>query len=393
MTKTDTTSRRSANTDFRQLPLSEMEEMVARFEERVLAAQISSSPTCDLVRNAVRREGAQRCPVWLRRVSPDLIIKYGDALTDLFVKYPDDLGRIAPYDAIVGYNPKASVSQVEALMKNSEWVNEWGVGWKHVVGGVGATEVSNPLEDWSRLDDYIANEFPDPLDPGRLEKAIAPTDALHRAGKYVFGLFGPAFYHMFSIRGMENVLMDFYIHEDELRRLIDALLEYSLKLVKGWAQIGVDALLVLDDWGMQQSLMISPKTWREFFKPAYKTLFDEIHLHGMDTFLHSCGCVTEIVEDLIEVGLDVLDPIQTSAMDINELARRFGGRLSFCGTIDVQHLLPGGSPSDIKDAVRRSVDTLARRFGNGLILAPTNVITPDTSIENLRAMFEVCHEC
>ena len=138
--------------------------------------------------------------------------------------------------------------------------------------------------------------------------------------------------------------------------------------------------------------MISPAMWREFFKDGYAALFREIHSLGMDAFLHSCGNVTAIVEDLIELGLDVLDPVQTSAMNLDELARRFGGRISFCGTIDVQDLLPRARPSEVKDFIRRARDTLGRPFGNGLILAPTNTITPETPLENLQAMFEACHE-
>jgi uroporphyrinogen decarboxylase len=185
--------------------------------------------------------------------------------------------------------------------------------------------------------------------------------------------------------------MDFHLEEANMHRLIEALEDYALKLIPKWAKIGVDSLLFLDDWGTQGELLMSPSTWRQFFKTPYETLFRETHRLGMDCFLHSCGNVTEIVDDLIEVGLDVLDPIQTSAMDITELARRFGGRISFCGSIDVQSLLPRAKPREVKDAVHRSIDILGKPFGNGLILAPTNTITPDVPFENLRAMFEACH--
>jgi uroporphyrinogen decarboxylase len=378
--------------DWRHYPLEEMERRVARFEDGVWGAQIAAPPNHDLLKKAVRREHAARCPVWLRRVTPDLVIRYGDALIDLYTEFPEDLGRVSPYDLMVGYKPKVKITPTEALMTNAEWISEWGVGWKHVVGGVGATEISNPLPDWAKLDEYLATSFPDPDEPGRLDAAAAPTAALHRAGKYVFGLFGSAFFHVFSIRGFENALMDFHLEEDPMRRLIAALQDYALKLIRQWAKIGVDALLFLDDWGTQGELLMSPPTWRQFFKAGYEEVFRETHRCGMDCFLHSCGNVTEIVDDLIEVGLDVLDPIQTSAMDIAELARRFGGRISFCGSIDVQSVLPRAKPQEVKDAIRRSIDILGKPFGNGLILAPTNTITPDVPFENLRAMFEACHE-
>jgi uroporphyrinogen decarboxylase len=377
--------------DFRNLPIPEMERIAARFEERVLAAQLAAPPSHDLLLDVVRRRSAARCPVWLRRVTLDLIIRHGEGLVDLFAEFPDDLGRVAAYDSMVGFKPRVPITPVEAMMENSEWTDEWGVGWKHVVGGVGATEISNPLADWSRLEDYVASGMPDPDEPGRLDSAMAPAKALRQANRYAFGLFGSAFYYIFSIRGMENALMDLHSNERELHRLIDALLDYGLKLIRQWSKTGVHALMFLDDWGTQRGLMMSPALWREFFKRGYKALFDETHRLGMDCFLHSCGNVIEIIDDLIEIGLDVLDPIQAGAMDIEELARRFGGRVSFCGTIDVQQLLPHGSPQQIKDFIRRSRETLGVPFGNSLILAPTNVITPEVSLENLRAMFEACH--
>ncbi len=376
---------------FRELPLAEMEARVARFEAAVKDAQLASAPSRELLKKAVTRQPVERCPVWLRRVSPDLVIRYGDALIDLFAEFPDDLGRVSPYDLMVGYKPKVKISPVEAMMTNAEWVDEWGVGWKHIVGGVGATEVSYPLADWSQLDEYLAS-LPDPDQPGRLEGAADPAKELHQAGRYVFGLFGSTSEHLFGIRGMENALMDLCLEEDNVRRLLDPLQDYALKLIRQWSKIGVDALLFLDDWGTQRQLMISPATWRKFFKAGYKAFFEEAHRLGMDCFLHSCGNVTEIIEDLIKVGLDVLDPVQPSAMDIEELGRRFGGRIAFCGTIDVQQLLPYASPREIREAIRRSLDILARPYGNSMIIAPTNTITPDVPFENLRAMFEACHE-
>lgn len=93
----------------------------------------------------------------------------------------------------------------------------------------------------------------------------------------------------------------------------------------------------------------------------------------------------------IDVGVDALDPIQPGAMDAAEVARRFGGRIAFCGAIDDQHLL-ATTPREIKDAVRRTMDTLGRPFGNALVVGPANILTPEAPLENLRALFEVCHE-
>ena len=374
--------------------LAETEALLDRFEERVRAAQLKAPATRDLVRRSVRRQDAARCPVWLRRVTLDVVVRHGEALMDLFDEFPDDLGRVSPHDFMLGLRSRCSppLSPVEALLADSTWTNEWGVVWRHVRDGVGATEVEHPLKDWGQLDAYLAERFPDPRGPGRFDATFAPARAFREAGTYSFGLLGPVFYHIFSIRGMENALADLRANPAELRRLVDALRDFALELVRSWGTVGVDAIMMLDDWGTQRATMMSPAVWRDFFKEGYAVLIREAHALGMDVFLHSCGCVTGIVEDLIEVGLDVLDPVQTSAMDIAELARRFGGRISFCGTIDVQDLLPRARPDEVKDAIRRARDVLGRPYGNGLILAPTNTITPEVPLENLRAMFEACHE-
>lgn len=374
--------------------VAELDAAVARFEDAVRGAQLQAPPTQDLVRGAIRRRGPGRCPVWLRRVTLDTIVRHGEALEPLFRRHPDHLGRVATHDFMLGLRSACTppLSPVEALLFDAEWVNEWGVRWKHVSDGVGASEIGHPLEDWGALDEYLAARMPAARAPGRFEAAAEPARRFRAAGTYSFGLFGEVFYRIFSIRGFENALADFRANPEELRRLVDALRDHALEHVSAWAEVGVDAIMILDDWGSQRSLLVSPSAWRDFFKDGYASIIREAHARGMDVFLHSCGHVAAIVEDLIDIGLDVLDPVQTSCMDLEDLARRFGGRISFCGTIDVQDLLPRARPEEVKDAIRRARDTLGRPFGDGLILAPTNTIVPETPVENLRAMFEACHE-
>ena len=103
------------------------------------------------------------------------------------------------------------------------------------------------------------------------------------------------------------------------------LADYVLELIRQWGELGVDAVFLTDDWGSQTALMISPDMWRSFFKPHYRRLFAEVHRWHMDVVFHSCGNVLDLVEDLIEVGIDVLDPVQPGAMDQEELVRRFRG--------------------------------------------------------------------
>jgi len=381
--------------DFRALPISEMEARIRRFEERVNAAQIANPPSKERVKQALRRKGDGRCPVRLKRLSFDVILRYGDALADLFCDYPDDVVAMIPYDITIGYQPPEktpSINTVEALMRDMEWTDEWGTRWGHAFAGVGATPVDHPIKDWSMLDAYLRDSVPDPNAPGRLE-SVEGTLAVHGTDKYCFGIIHLALFERFhALRGMENTFMDFCVNERESGRLLDALEEYLITLIRRWGALGADGVFMTDDWGSQNGLMISPELWRTLFKPRYARVFDEIHRLGMDAIFHSCGNVTAIVGDLVDIGLDMLDPVQPGAMDVEQIAREFGGKVAFCGAVDVQNLLASGSPRQVKDEVRRVAGVLGKPFGGGLLLGPANVMTPDIPFENLVALFEAARE-
>jgi uroporphyrinogen decarboxylase len=137
--------------------------------------------------------------------------------------------------------------------------------------------------------------------------------------------------------------------------------------------------------------MISPAMWRRQFKEYYRSIFAEVHRWGKDVLFHSCGNVASIIPDLIEVGVDVLDPLQPGPINLKEVARQFGGKVSFSGGIDDQRL-EDYSPQKVKEMVRRTIDTLGRPFGNSYIVAAANSILPSVPLENLAAMIQACHE-
>jgi uroporphyrinogen decarboxylase len=385
----------SGTADFRALPFSEMQAIVKRFDQRVNAGLKKAPATKEVVKRAVRRQNPPFCPCRLNRLSYDVILRHGKALADIFYEYPDDIVFAAPYHIFVGYQPAGkpdTVVPLKVLMEEAQWTDEWGTRWAHAYGGVGGTPVDSPIRDWSQLEHYIRHRMPDAHAPDRMD-AAAKVVRTYQSTKYCMGTIQAAlFERIHFVRGMENVFEDVYACENEVRRLADAITAYNLELIAMWGKIGVDSLLFTDDWGTQTALMISPAMWRKLFKPYYKTLFDAVHREGMDVCLHSCGNVTEIVGDLIDIGLDVLDPVQPGAMNVEEIARNFGGHITFHGAIDDQHLMTSFSPQKIKDTIRWLIDTLGRPFGNGFILCPGNSIPPETPIENLRALFEACHE-
>ncbi len=381
------------NEGFRNIPLDEMESIVTRFERRIHEAQKAAPPSKEWVRRAFRRQGAPRCPIRLKRLSLDIVVKYGDALADLFCEWPDDVVCITPYDITMGYQPPDKpdrINPVQAMMTEAQWTDEWGTRWGHAYGGVGATYIDCPIKDWSELDDYLARRMPDANAPGRLDDARRIAE-MHRDSKYVVGLVQlTLFERMHALRGMEQLFMDFYLNEREVNRLSEAITDYLIQLVGGWARLGVDGLLFTDDWGTQTSLMIGLEMWRKFFIAPYRRIFQEVHRHDMDVLFHSCGNVTEIIPDLIDVGVDVVDPIQPGAMNPQEVGRRFGGKVAFSGGIDDQRLV-SYTPQELKDEVRRAIDAMGRPYGNAYLVGAANAMTPDIPIENLQALFEACH--
>ena len=385
----------SHNDDYLSLSLPEMKAALRRFEERVNAALAAAPPSKDRVKQALHRAGDGRCPVWIKRLSPDIALRYGDDLADLFCRWPDDVVRVLPYDLWIGYQPPdrpPRIDSVEVATRDAEWEDEWGTRWAHASGGVGATPVAHPLKDWSQLDDYLAHQLPDPHAPGRLDAGAAVLHQ-HGATRYCMGTIHLAlFERLHAVRGMMEVFTDFYAHPREVQRLMDAIAEYVLVLIRGWGELGADAVFLTDDWGSQTGLMISPEMWRRLFKPHYAAMFAECHRYGMDVIFHSCGNVLGIVGDLIEIGLDVLDPVQPGAMDMEDLVRRYGGQVSFCGAVDLQQLLCRGSPQQVRDEVRRIMDLLGRPFGGGYLVSPANVLTPEIPFANLEALFEAAHE-
>jgi uroporphyrinogen decarboxylase len=374
---------------------SEWKETIARFEERTKAAMLASPQKKEYVKRAIRRQNTGRCPARLNRLSVDTIVRYGDDLTDLLCEYPDDLTGIAPYDMCIGYQPpekKDKIDPIRVRLEDAEWTDEWGTRWGHRENSPGAHQMDHPIKDWSQLDDYLANRMPKADAPGRLDAAAADL-AAYKGTKYCRATMLLLLYERLNcLRGAENVLIDLYSNENELRVLCDAILQYDLNLIRGWGKLGVDGLFVSEDWGTQKSMIISPVMWRRIFKPYYKEIIAEAHKFNIDVVLHSCGNVMAIIGDFIDIGLDILDPIQAAAMDINEVARQFGGHISFSGALNVKEMMAPYKPQQVKDMVRRTIDILAKPFGGGLIVSPDNMFTPELPFENIRAVVEACHE-
>ena len=261
--------------------------------------------------------------------------------------------------------------------------DQWGVVWATSRVDRGYPAI-HPLAQPSLLD-YA---WPDPLEPGRwngVERSAAKHSDFYR-----LAVVGDLWERANFLRGLDHLLLDLYEHPRFVHDLLDGIAQYNLATLRRIVTLKPDAVFLSDDYGLQRSLMMSPRDWREFIKPRLKLLFDEARAAGCSIMLHSCGNVAEIIPDLIELGLDILHPIQPEAMDGRALKREFGRDLTFCGGLNTQQLLPGGTPEEIRVEVRRLGDELGR--AGGYILEPGITVQADVPVENLLAAIAAARE-
>ena len=264
------------------------------------------------------------------------------------------------------------------------WQDEFGVIWDRTldkdIGNVDYTALILPEPDLDRL------TFPDPLDPRRYahhERFCLENQDLFRVNDFGFTLFERAW----TLRGMENLLMDMVERPGFVHELLDRILDFNLKIVEGVSRYPVDSILFGDDWGQQHGLIMGPTLWREFFKPRAALSYKRCHEKGMLVMIHSCGDVSSIMDDLVEIGVDVFNPFQPEVMDIVEIKKKYGSRLSFFGGMSTQNVLPYASPEEVKKETKHLIDNIGRQ--GGYIFSPAHDVPKDVPIENMLAMIEV----
>lgn len=377
------------------IPLETRRGTIAQFNARVDAAEEAAPPAKTWTRAAIGHAGGPRCPVRLRRLTHDIVLRHPDALADLFERFPDDVIHLQPHDMFFGYRAPGAEppdDPIRSLTESAAWVDEWGIGWEHAAGGSGASPTTSPIAEWDVLDEYLRHRVPDPAAAGRFD-AIRPRLAAVGPSRYVVGTNHFSVWERYNqLRGMGAALEDIALQPPEMDQLLDVLVDHQVGLVHQWADLGgVDAVMLTDDFGSQRSLIMSPVSWRRIFAARYRKICDAAHARGLAVVFHSCGNVGSIIGDFIDVGVDVLDPLQSEAMDLAWVAREFGGKIAFAGGLPEQ-TLPHLSPAQVRDEVHRAIDLLGGPFGNAYIPAPSNSLLADVPLANLVALFEACHD-
>lgn len=255
-----------------------------------------------------------------------------------------------------------------------------------------ASEISNKALDaqtsleMEEIDDFIA-DFPDADYPAIWQDNYGEKKK-YRVLYWWYWLFERHWW----LRGMENALVDFYEYPEETHKLYSVLTDFYIKIILNAKKYyDIDGVFITDDIGTQKAPFFSITIFREFFKPYYKKLVDAAHKAGLHVWMHSCGNITDFVEDLIEIGIDVLHPIQKYSMDELEIVKKFGGRITFLAGLDVQQIVPNGTTDEVRQEIRHLIDTYQREDG-GLIMTLGNGATSDCPTDNLLAFLDETYE-
>jgi len=271
------------------------------------------------------------------------------------------------------------------------YTDEWGVGWVSAryetpYGAGHYTELrGHPIADEKDLEAY------QPPDPNRPEIYVEAERLIKQfKDEYwiVIAMAPTLFEVAWALHGLEATLTDLVANPRLVERLMDVALDYHINLAQNMVKFGADMIWIGDDIGTQHGMLMSPKTWRSLLKPRLARLIRSMKEVNPDIKVayHTCGNVWPVVPELIEVGVDVLQPVQPRSMDPSELKRKFGDNLAFWGAVDEQGTLPFGTPEEVRQEVQERLNIVGKN--GGFIIGPSHHLQLDTPLENISAMVE-----
>ena len=282
---------------------------------------------------------------------------------------------------------------------HTPYIDSWGSGQKEIAPGEWFPGV-HPMADATSIEDIEKYDWPDMSDPTRVAHVREQALRLKEQGEYaIMGtpwLLFP-FERAHAMQGMDKFMINMALNPDFatalLRKITDLCMELMDNFLKQCGDL-IDIIKIGDDLGSQTGLLISPKMYRQFLKPLHAEFIQFIKERtDAKVFFHTDGDVMDLVGDFIEIGVDILNPIQTSAgrmANLSELKRRYGKDITFCGAIDTHHILPHGTPEEVRQEVKRVIDILGP--GGGYMVASVHTIMNDVPAENILAMVDAVEE-
>jgi len=329
----------------------------------------------DLVRRTLEFASPPSVPrqAWVLPWAED---HYPAAVATLRSEFPDDL-----VTAPALYRTPLPV--VGKRYEKGSYIDEWGCRFSNIHGGVIGITTEPLVREWADLERFRTPDAPLTVDRDAVNAFCRGADRFILAGTLV-----RPFERLTFIRTMERALMDLAEQPPEVFELIGRIHAHYLKEVEAWARTDVDAIVLMDDWGTQHGMMVAPDLFRRIFKPLYREYNEVARAYGKYVFMHSDGYITDIIDDLIEIGVNALNS-QVKCMGVAELGRRFRGRITFWGEMDRQELLPFGTADDVRRAVR---DAREHLYANGGVIAQCEFgpgVNPENVLEVFRAWQEL----
>jgi len=330
-----------------------------------------------------------RHPEWIPcvvSIMPATWIKYKEDVEKIVLKHPELFPHYEEGDF-----KKIKLSRA---YQKGIWKDTWGIVWQNIEDGLDSIPIEEeaPLRDWKNLNSY---QVPDPLFVDWFGEKIdwkerkKQLEKAKKEGNLAKGFLVHGFMYMwlYYLRGFTNFMMDIANQDSRLNQLIQMVLDYNLKLVNKWIEIGAEIIYFGDDLGLQKSLPISPSDWRRYLKPCYAKIFGACRDKGVYVYLHSDGHILEIIEDLVECGVNIINP-QVRANTLQGLAKVAKGKVCIHLDLDRQ-LFPFASQEDIKEHIKEAVKTLGLKKGGLMLHAECE---PDVPLENIEIICQTLEE-
>lgn len=285
-----------------------------------------------------------------------------------------------PYCAPTGWKPEVISERV--------YKDEWGTTFeKDEAAWPLDAPMAFPLQNRTDLRQYTV---PDPLADGRMNElhaAVAINQSLGDKAVAVMGSVNGPLTITWYLLGYEKICLTLYDDPEFLEELAEIAVDFALKLIPRIAATGVDAMIIADDYGASAQGLLKPAHFKAIYKPALKKMVDGIKSYNLPVFFHCCGCIHDYLEDLVEIGIDAIHPLQrTAGMDLAEVKAKYGNRLCIIGNVDSSRTLPFGSPEQIEAETIEALRIAAP--GYGYILASDHSLHDGIPVKNILLMFD-----
>ncbi|MDC7233550.1 MAG: uroporphyrinogen decarboxylase family protein [Spirochaetales bacterium] len=344
----------------------------------------------DNLLKALRRQGFEEIPCDMVFTPPKEEEFYEKVKDRTVAEYYDFSHRVIEREYIPGYEGNG-FQFFEALhIPDGFKVDEFGIGMSP--GSEAAFHMvhfHSPLEGENTSLAQIQDFKLPSLKEGSEEEWTRFAEDCRKEGYAAFGWMEQTIWERaWLIRGMNDLMMDMMMEDERAACILDKVTAHSIEASTAFARAGIDIIAFGDDVGMQKTVMISPDLWRQWLKPRLAEVIAATKAVKPDilVFYHSCGFIEPFIPDLIEIGVDILNPIQPECMDFRKIHDQYGDRISFWGGIGTQTTFPFGSEEEVRQSVRDLVDICGEK--GGIVVGPTHVLEPEVPWENQEAMLD-----